>query len=109
MGCQDPNERLDICISLWKDDLGATDHCCKDTTSLEKLIRLTTAGEIDVIRAEGVETIDFIDEQGRMAVLDEVLYNSNILFSPSKTVLSGNFMHSINKKGLSIKFVARLP
>ena len=65
-------------VSLWKDDSGATDHCCKDKhlfSSIEKCtIRLATAGEADIIQAEGVGTIDFIDEQGKMSVLDEVLY-----------------------------------
>jgi hypothetical protein len=97
-------------VSLWKDDSGATDHCCNDKnlfSTMEKCkINLATAGEAHVITAEGVGTIDFIDEQGRPSVLEEVLFIPTLrhnLFSSTKAVIEGNATHSINKKEVNLR------
>jgi len=64
--------------SIWKDDSGATDHCCNQrdlfTSFKECNIPLSTAGANNVIYAEGIGNIDFIDENGEITTLHEVLY-----------------------------------
>jgi hypothetical protein len=58
---------LEVNTSIWKDDSGATDHCCnqkelfQDISSCE--INLATAGD-HLITATGIGNIDFFDESG---------------------------------------------
>ena len=63
--------------SIWKDDSGATDHCCNEKELFRDIstceINLATAGE-HIITAEGIGNIDFYDESGNTCTLSEVLY-----------------------------------
>ena len=64
--------------SLWKDDSGATDHCCKDrhlfTSFKECKVMLVTAGQNHRIQATGEGSIDFFDEDGDIQSIEHVLY-----------------------------------
>jgi len=49
-------DHLEEYVSYWKDDSGATDHCCKNKilfSSMQKCnAKLATAGESDIIHAD---------------------------------------------------------
>jgi hypothetical protein len=96
--------------SLWKDDSGATDHCCNERELFSNFtpckVKLATAGEADTIQAEGIGLIEFIDHQGRPSALDGVLYVPQLrhnLFSSLKAVMEGNYEHVISTKGVVLR------
>jgi hypothetical protein len=95
--------------SLWKDDSGATDHCCKDKNLFvdfkECKIPLATAGKTTVVYAEGSGTIQYLANSGNLEKLTEVLYVPSLrnnLFSSTREVLKGG-THKITKEGSVLK------
>jgi hypothetical protein len=89
--------------SIWKDDSGATDHCCNEKELFRDIstceINLATAGE-HIITAEGIGNIDFYDESGNTCTLSEVLYIPKLrtnLFSPTRAVNKEGYTHELNQ------------